>query len=870
MRVIKPHYLTPMPAVFDDGRRLHCVVTVIFSASFDGVLQEERLLWAFATEAVEGMVVDEAMPKPHAEWLVHGSCFAHGEGVRQSFVKAKVAEQEKLLAVFGKRVFKMGVPSTPEPFESVPIRFTHAFGGEGYAENPAGKGYGGSELPQVEVRSPLIKSPDDRPPIASFGRIDVQLPQRMKKTGTYDTRWFKTRYPGIAEDFDPTYFQLAPPDQWLKTFFHGDERFSVVNMHPEKAQLDGAMPNVIARCFVKKRGEDHVDVPLRIDTLHLFPALERQVIVCRGTTPTKSDMLDDIEEIGCGLEWIGRPKSRDHYMATFDLRRSKTAEGGLASLDDTALLPEAAPKPKERLVPPGEGLKQRQMERRLDLEYEKAKQALIDQKVDLKHLPPKPQIDTSVDPDKVKGPSDPPTMEGVQKQVAAKRAEAIAKLRAEVDKMCENLSPKEATALKARTEPALAKAESELVGPPRFRRENIRAELEDKVKLFKNAGMDAAPLQAQLDDPKQDQRLREFEAMQRDRYRKTVQHQGAPPTLSPEASESLRTKVNIHVTANEPFEGMDLTGADLSGLDLRGANLRGAWLEAADLTGAQLAGADLSQAVVARAKLHGADLKGCKARGATFSEADLSQADLSNLDLTDTFFVRANLTDAKLANTNIERADFTEAKLVRTDLSGCTLKNGFLVNLRFEGVSLRDADWDKTTLYQCDFIEVDAQRAKMNLVLLVDSLLDRVRFDDANLVKLQAAKIDKRHRFVGCSFVGAKVHLGMFRGAEFEACTFDHSDLETTDFSGAVADGCTFEDARAIGARFVGASVRGCKFDRADLMESCFGSALLDGASFEGANLFRADFGRSVGADVSMKGANVKRVRTVPKREETA
>lgn len=74
MRVIKPNYLTPMPAVFDDGRRLHCVVTVIFHATFDGALAEERLLWEFASDAVEGLVLDEAMPKPRAEWLVHGSC----------------------------------------------------------------------------------------------------------------------------------------------------------------------------------------------------------------------------------------------------------------------------------------------------------------------------------------------------------------------------------------------------------------------------------------------------------------------------------------------------------------------------------------------------------------------------------------------------------------------------------------------------------------------------------------------------------------------------------------------------------------------------------------------------------------------------
>jgi uncharacterized protein YjbI with pentapeptide repeats len=869
MRVIKPNFVTPMPAVFDDGRRLHCVVAAIFHATFDGSLCEERLLWAFANEQVEGMVLDEGMPKRSAEWLVHGSCYALAPDVRQSFVKARVADQEKILAVFGRRVFKLGVPTTPEPFDSVPIRFTHAFGGEGFAENPSGRGFNGAELPQVEVRGHLMAAPSDRPPIAGFGRVDVTLPQRMKKAGTYDTKWFKTRYPGMAEDFDVSYFQLAMPDQWRKELFRGDEAFSVVNMHPAKSQVEGQLPGVIARCFVKRTGEEPVDVPMRIDTVHLFPHLERQVIVCRGTTSTKSDLLDDIEEVACGLEWIARPKTRAHYDATFAARRSKKG-GALASLDDTPLLPETAPKAKQRLVVPGEGLVQRQIERKIDHAYEETKQAFIDNKIDLKHLPPKQQIDTSVDPDDIPPTADePPTMEGVREQIAQKRAEAIATLRAEVDKASGDLSSEQAARIKARAEAAIEELGREHVGPPEFSRARVRSQLEEQVVLLKNAELDPSRLQEQLDDPVLDQRLRDLEAMRRETYRQTVQHQGVPPSLGREASEVLRAKARIYLEAGEPFDDFDLTGADLSGLDLRGANLRGAWLEAADLTGTALAGANLERAVLARAKLPGADLRQCQVRGANFSEADLGRADLSGLDLSGCFFVRSDLTDTKMANTNIEGTDFGEARLVRTDLSGCQLKNGFLIKLRFEGVSLRDAVWEKTTLYQCDFIDVDARRANMQLILLVDALVERTRFDDATLVKFQAAKIDRKPTFVECSFVGARVHLGMLRGAVLESCNFNHSDLEKSDFSRAVADGSTFEDARAVGARFVSASVRRCRFDRADLMTTFFGSAVMDDASFEDANLFRSDFARSIGANVNMSGANLKRVRTVPKREET-
>lgn len=894
MKVIKPNFVTPLPAVFDDGRRLHCVVTAIFHATFDGELCEERLLWPAVGEDVEGMVLDEAMPKSKAEYLVHGSCFAREPGVRQSFVKVRFGSQEKTLAVFGKRRFELGDVSEPEPFDAVPIRWTHAFGGPRFAENPAGKGHGGGELPQVELRGHLMQAPGDRPPPGGFGRVDVALPRRMKKLGTYDTRWLKTRYPGMAEDVDMTHFQLASPDQWRDEFFQGDESFSVVNMHPERAQVDGKLPGIIARVFVKRVGEEAVDVPMHIDTVHLLPHRERQVVVCRGGVPTRSDTLDDVEEIGLALEWIGRPKRREHYEEIFAARRWKK-DGALAHLDDDGLLPETPPKKKARIVAPGEGLQARQIRRHLEHQHEAAKRQLAEQGIDPRHLPPLPTIDLGVDPDELPPMADPPpTIDGVKAQVAEKRAEAAAQMREELERSLETMPEAEAAKVRAEVDGKLAAMELDVVGPPALSRAQVREQLEQQLLSLDETERDVhermgrhldpesgdvapdlaqlqeirAQLRALLDDREQDQRLLDLDAMVCETYRTSVQHQRVPPALEGDANAGARTRAQLLVESREPFARIDLTGADLSALDLQGADLRGAWLEATDLKGTKLDGADLENAVLARAKLTGSDLRRCKVAGANFSEADLTGADLRGLDLRGCFFVRTDLTDARLEGALLDGADLTGARLLRTDLSSTRLKNALLHDLAFTEVKLAGSQWEKSTLYRCSLTGVDARRAQWSLVLLVDSTVSDTSFDDARLVKLQACRIEKQPQFHRCTFVGAALELCLFRGNELIDCDLSHSDFEGSDFSKARIERSRFSDARGKNARFVDARAFDCRFERADLADALFGSSILDRTTFEDANLFRADFGRSGGADTNMRGANLQRVRTVPKRLE--
>ena len=465
---------------------------------------------------------------------------------------------------FGPRAWGHGGPTNPEPFDVVPIRFTNAFGGPGFAENPVGTGHGGATPPPlVEVRSPLVTSPRDRPPVAGLGRLDPTSPQRTRHMGTHDARWLATRYPGMAEDFDVSYFLLALPDQSREERFDGTEAFSMVNMHPEREEVGGKLPGIVARAFVKKKGEQAmVDVRMTIDTLHFYPHRERAVVVCRGTTRTASDTLADIEEVGFGVEWIDRPKTYEHYMEAFAVKRNRRA--GMKRLDDTPLIPEGNPPegPKERLQAPGEGLRQRQMERNAEHHVAEMRKVLVEHELDASALDKIPtRFDMSVDPDDIRpfdGP--PPTMDGIKAQIAEKTEAKLAELRGTLatvegdagDMALEQLEKTAATALRGP------------VGPQTLSRAGTRKPLEDAVSLLIAHEQDASALQAQLDDPRLDKRLGELEAFVRDSYRTMVQHQRAAPALEPGASAALRETVTRMVRSGEPFAYVDLTGADSS------------------------------------------------------------------------------------------------------------------------------------------------------------------------------------------------------------------------------------------------------------------------------------------------------------------
>ena len=92
---------------------------------------------------------DFAELKLNAEVMLKGTCHAK-HGATQTKVCFEVGEWKKELAVFGKRVWVDrvlgGKHSEPIAFQSMPLDYGHAYGGDDFAANPAGIGHEGEEL----------------------------------------------------------------------------------------------------------------------------------------------------------------------------------------------------------------------------------------------------------------------------------------------------------------------------------------------------------------------------------------------------------------------------------------------------------------------------------------------------------------------------------------------------------------------------------------------------------------------------------------------------------------------------------------------------------------------------------------------------
>ena len=172
---------------------------------------------------------------------------------------------------------------------------------------------------------------------SGFGPLDFTWPQRAKKLGTYDDKWFRERCPFFPEDMDWTCFNAAPEDQQQEAFFKGAESFSVTDMHPAKPIIQSRLPALRQRCFInqpanlKKRDSENIfpEVITHLDSAWLFPHAERGLpsIAARRRLPMtrpwtsgsfswqRKDLMKSLKQSSIILRdsknaWIGRCPQR--------------------------------------------------------------------------------------------------------------------------------------------------------------------------------------------------------------------------------------------------------------------------------------------------------------------------------------------------------------------------------------------------------------------------------------------------------------------------------------------------------------------------------------------------------------------------------
>jgi hypothetical protein len=241
---------------------------------------------------------DFAIFKPNADILFRGSCYPPKENkVSGCKVNFGLEGEEQELYIFGDRRWKSSLfggkkITKPEPFACMRLCYENSYGGEGFSENPVGKGYQSEDLPNIENPKSLIASPKDEPKPICFAPLHALWQERNEKIGTFDQKWESTRWPWYPEDLDWSYFNSAPVSLQRKGFLVGDETLILKNLHPEKSQIKCALPSLRVRCFVNGEHQKVVkkfrEVELNLDTLWVDADEEKFTLTAWSNTYCRS------------------------------------------------------------------------------------------------------------------------------------------------------------------------------------------------------------------------------------------------------------------------------------------------------------------------------------------------------------------------------------------------------------------------------------------------------------------------------------------------------------------------------------------------------------------------------------------------------
>lgn len=711
--------------------------------------------------------------KVNAEVMLRGTCHVpKGAPATQCGVHFGVGAWSKSLRVVGPRVWSLRGPGEPQPFTTMPVTYTRAFGGKDYAANPVGVGIGTNEVPSVETAREPIQSRSERYTPGGFGPINAAWASRAGKLGKGKSRHGRAFHP---DDFDWTYFQSAPQDQQLDGYLKGDELLTLQNLHAAHPVLKTKLIGTRVRGFVNETGTGFSEVRMVLDTLFVDADAGEVYLTWRGLGPARDMALSHVTGILLASEPLeSAPLPAAHYQAE------------LAAVE-------------------------KDPRRKLDPFLSKDEMALVERAEASSKQGPSPARDPL-----------PPELEGRlakfdgpgQSHLAA----ALARVMTVGKKQGLDLTSYLASSLdKAGAGGSKGAAGNKASGGGL---KTAMAAGHEKVEEARwqaaGTGKPMSPAFDQYDaaraNPEVAKRLGEPRAGR----------------LPPEnGAEGLAGKD----LSGEDFSGQDLSGKDLrgskldgalfKGANLNGANLTGASLETAVLDGADLTGADLTDANLTQAVLNGASaanavLRRAKLTRALFNETNLSGADLTGATGESPIFTKANLDGASLRETDFVKlvanestfkgASFVKARLARSVFSRCLLEGAVLEDAvldwaSFVGSKLPNASVSRASGQHTTWSDTDLSGADFRRALLPDALF--------NLANAKLARF---------SFADLK-------GSQFVRALLERTDLESCNlleakFNSAVINGASFRRANLYDARFVDVVGVGHDFSEANLKKA--------------------------------------------------
>lgn len=278
--------------------------------------------WTLADEQIPPQTKDEYWGEPAASSLKYSmdfhtgkastdivilgnACAGNNQPVRQLDVVVMVGDVHKTLRVFGDRYWNKGRATHPEEFQSMPLVYENAFGGQHIVDNqlqsleqrnPVGKGYKGNRpalemeslpLPNIEDPGQLIQSVSDTPEPSGLGFKAPHWSPRADYGGTFDENWQKKRAPYLPTDYDKRFQNAAHPDLIYPGFLLGGEEVSISHMHPG-GTMGFLLPQINLKGRVKIAQKDY-PLSFNMETLIIEPADMRLQMVWKASHVCNND-----------------------------------------------------------------------------------------------------------------------------------------------------------------------------------------------------------------------------------------------------------------------------------------------------------------------------------------------------------------------------------------------------------------------------------------------------------------------------------------------------------------------------------------------------------------------------------------------------
>lgn len=723
---------------------------------------------------------DFALFKPSADVLLVGHAHTpQAKPLTQMLVTLRVGKWSKSLAVFGDRVWAVGLLSSrlgnPMPFTNMSLNWDRALGGPSFKANPHGRGVDPTQVagvgmvpfaPNVESPARLVTSHSSRPEPASFAPLGSAWPQRARNLGTYNSKWQRERWPWLPDDFEWSYFNAASQDQRIEGFLRGDESIVLEGMHPEHPRFETQLPGLRPRWFLRQKHKDKLEfeeVPLRLDTLWIDADNLRAVTVWRGIIGIESLKMREITEHLLVTEALKTPDpGLAHFEAMLERRKAEIAKEGTEEEKDE---PEAPPPPVESPDTSWVGA----------LENEIAKM-------------------------EVEAKSQMARLQSIWAQNKLAAAELF------------SLQPAAGTA------PIDFKTIEKAIGEAQ---KAASAGSPSHAALFKEPWI----------TPQLKQDLQDTED-----FEKKFNAGKQPEPKAQDESDWSREKAQAHHAAKGSFDREDLAGLDLSGLDLSGAGFAGCDLSGANLSKANLSRCNFSGASLNKALLNEANLSGANLSEADASECNLTLAILKGASLDGAALTKAKLGGASLAAVTAKGADFSGADLTGADmaqsrLEQCDLSNAVLGKLRAAGVEWKEcdicsaqapaADFSGAVLHNLRATEAQLAGAKFAQARCTEAVLAEANLEGADLAHAQfpEAVLD------GANLKGANCSAALLRQSRLcdtnlTGAKFVNADLFQASLENATADQADFSGANLYEAEFYQSSIQGARFEQANLKGS--------------------------------------------------